>query len=158
MIRNWQEDIHEAIREFVEVVRIAIHGHPLDAKDIRIEFLPAPHEQRESLKKGEYAVYMFMHGNQMLKCGKTKHNARFSYHHYGIKRSGSNLAKSIVDDPDYPDVTEDGVGCFIKENFLRVNLRLDAMPGKHILDFMEAFFQLKFNPKYEGRNGQTSSA
>ena len=152
MSRHWKQEIEVAVQDFIRAVNEADANHSICPKDIRIEFLPAPHEQQSSLKESmEYAVYMFMDGDRMLKCGKTTQNARFSYHHYGTKRSTSNLANSVVRDGDYPSINEDDVGAFIKSNFLRVNLRLDAKHGKHALSFLEAFFQLKFNPKYEGR-------
>lgn len=153
MPRQWKNEIEEAVSEFIQAILHADNNHPIKSSDIEIEYLPAPHEQKRPLNVSkEYAVYLFMDGDRLLKCGKTTQNVRFKYHHYGTRRSTSNLANSIVGDDDYPGISEEDVGAFIKSNFLRVNLRLKSKYGKHVLNYMEAFFQLKFDPKYEGRN------
>lgn len=63
---TWLPDQTRA--DFAIVARLA--GVSLAADDIRIEALPAPHAPPTRLPAGQMAVYVFTHGQDVLKVGK----------------------------------------------------------------------------------------
>jgi hypothetical protein len=66
------------------------------------------------------------------------------------------LSKSILNDPemDKLKLSLNTVGDWIKENTRRVDVLLDESLGVFALNFIEAFLQLKYKPKYEGFENQ----
>ncbi len=100
------------------------------------------------------AVYIFKYDNEYLKVGKAnyKSNARYQSHHYNYDSSNSNLSKSIINDEigSTNNLDTDTVGSWIKENTSRFNIIIPKELGKAFVNFAEAFFILKCNPKFEG--------
>jgi hypothetical protein len=93
-----------------------------------------------------------------LKIGKANSNSniRFKNHHYNPKSSNSNLAKSILNDPDmnYLKLSEPNIKEWIKTNTRRIDFILDEKLGFFVLNFIEAYLQLIYKPKYEGFKNQ----
>ena len=139
-----------AVRDFVDVCLLAKVS--VDFSDFEIAFLEAPHSPVD-LPEGKIAVYIFSFKNQMLKIGMigSNSNQRFRYHHYNPCSSRSNLAKSILNDEQFPiGISKRGVGDWIKENCCRVNIFIAEDKGMPLLKFLESFLHLRFLPRYEG--------
>ena len=127
-------------------------GYPITAEDYQIIDAGCPHKSG-ILPKGYAAIYMFVHGERVLKIGKAnaKSSARFSSQHYGF-HARSTLAKSLFSDPDYRVYTlmPEEVGAWIKENCHRYNVLIKESCGKAATELVEAVFHYAFRPKYEG--------
>ena len=106
------------------------------------------------------AVYIFINEfeGKCYKVGKvgTNSNARYQSQHYTSASSGSNLAKSILNDYSLNDKIEiqENVGTWIKQNTTRINLKLKSNRGAFALSLLEAFVQNRLKPKYEGFKSQ----
>ena len=138
--------------DFLKIADIA--GVQLTEEAIVIEILKNPH-QPTSLSKDAMAVYVFQYGNKFLKIGKTgpKSNARYLSQHYNPRSSQSNLAKSLLKNPDLLGIdglTEDNIGEWIKKNTVRINFILKKDLGIAVLNLLEAFLQCKLSPLFEG--------
>lgn len=75
----------------------ALAGVNLNADDLHVEQLPAPHKSPTKLPTGKMAVYIFVYGDIVLKVGKVgpKSNARYTSQHY-TGSAPSTLAKSLI--------------------------------------------------------------
>lgn len=106
------------------------------------------------LPNGFGAVYIFEWGNEYLKVGKVNANSnpRYQFHHYNETSSRSNLSKSLLNDTEFDDLL-DGIspGDWIKNNTTRYNILIPSILGKNFINFAEAFFILKCNPRFEDR-------
>jgi hypothetical protein len=92
------------------------------------------------------AVYIFKWNNHYLKVGKVNpnSNARYQYHHYNPDSSGSNLSKSLLNEPEFQALLGDGnVGEWLKTNTSRFNILIPENLDKKFVHFAEAFFILK---------------
>lgn len=98
------------------------------------------------------AVYIFKFKNEYLKVGKVgeKSNPRYQYQHYRVSSNISTFAKSLVNDYDNI-LNEINVSDWIKSNTTRYNIIIPSEYGRKFINFVEAYFILKCNPKYEGR-------
>jgi hypothetical protein len=116
-----------------------------------------PHKPR-TLPSGKMGVYSFVYQGQFLKIGKAGPNshARFHSQHYHPTNSRSNLANSILNDPEMREfnLTPETIGDWIKKNTRRIDVLLDASLGMFVLNFVEAFLHLACKPKYEGYENQ----
>jgi hypothetical protein len=116
-----------------------------------------PHKSG-TLPLGKMGVYSFIYQDYFLKIGKAgpNSNARFNSQHYDPKNSQSNLAKSILNDPDMKglDLNPENIDEWIKQNTRRIDFLLEASLGIFQLNLVEAFLHLKFKPKYEGFENQ----
>jgi len=104
------------------------------------------------------AVYSFFLGNDCLKIGKAgpNSNSRYNSQHYNPKDSKSNLANSILLDKNFPvKIKSEEIGNWIKNNTQRINILIDSKFGIYVLNFIEAYLQLVFKPKYEGFENQS---
>jgi hypothetical protein len=110
---------------------------------------------------GKMGIYIFIWNDIFLKIGKANSysNARFQSQHYSPKSSKSNLSKSILNDAEMNklNLSLDTVGDWIKKNTRRVDIFLDKSLGVFVLNFIEAFLQLKYMPKYEGFKNQRNT-
>ena len=100
------------------------------------------------LPKGKIGIYSFFNKKNMYKIGKVgrKSNARFEIQHYNHKSSKSNLAKSLIKD----NVTnEKSVKDWIRKNLSRTDILIDDQVDRFVLNFIEVYLHLKYNPKYE---------
>lgn len=156
-------DLPELAASLAEVVRLA--RADLDLRDIRTEFLPAPHRRPSSLPQGTQAVYAFILGDCCLKVGKAgpKTQARFTSQHYG-KNAPSTLAKSILEDRSHvlrlvatgresevALLDDMSIGKWIEANTSRVHVFIPATAGDVVLSLLESFVQCRFRPIYEGK-------
>jgi hypothetical protein len=99
-------------------------------------------------------VYVFALGNEVLKVGRTTQNVRSRYQHYGLHRSGSSLANSLLlyghelgmRADDYARLKE-----WICENVDRVDVDLPRSLGPAYLNLLEAFLIARLAPRFEGR-------
>jgi hypothetical protein len=111
------------------------------------------------LESGMMGVYAFIYNGQYLKVGKANSNSsiRFKNHHYNPNSSNSNLAKSILKDPDMKQlkISVENIKNWIKTNTYRIDFILDENLGFFVLNFVEAYLQLIFKPKYEGFKSQS---
>ena len=144
------------VEKFLNVASLA--GDSLNASDITIEELKAPH-QPTGLPVGSMAVYVFSLNGKTLKVGKAGSNsdARFRSQHYNPKSAASTLAASILKDPAQvgnPTIDIDSVGRWIRENTDRTNYILKADIGIEILTLLESFLQCLLKPVYEGFSSQ----
>lgn len=129
----------------------------LDMSKVKIVDCGLPHLPT-SLKPGTMAVYAFIYGDRFLKIGKagSKSNARFLSQHYNLHSSQSNLATSILRDPEMTTlgITESTVGTWINKNCNRIDILLDSDLGCFALELVEAILHYKYEPKYEGFSSQ----
>ena len=106
-----------------------------------------------ALPIGFSAVYIFEHPFEYLKIGKAcgdNANPRYQSQHY-YKKASSSLAKSLERDPIYsPLIGGLTLRDWIRTNTSRYNILIPNIYNKHFLNFAEAFFILKCNPKFEG--------
>ena len=104
------------------------------------------------------AIYTFQKDGEYLKIGKAGPNsdARFRSQHYSPNRAKSNLAKSLLDDPDMApnNLGESIIAEWIKNNIRRIDILIDSDTNIFVLNFLEAFLHCKFKPKYEGFENQ----
>ena len=107
------------------------------------------HVQLE-LPNGMQAVYIFKYEDIYLKVGKAGifNKARYRSHHYKHIYANNNLALSLIIDPEIITPEADFINIWIRENTTRFNLLIDVNLGVNFLNFMEAFFILKCDPKY----------
>lgn len=140
------------IRSVVNACNLA--GFTLSTEDLQMiqweagvrTHIPTP------LPAGNSAVYIFKWQDEYLKVGKVnnKSNARYQSQHYNSASSKSNLSKSIQENPEMMEIVgETNVGDWIKSNTTRFNIHIPSRFGKNIVHFIEAFFILKCNPKFE---------
>jgi len=149
--------ITNSIPDLIRALEIC--GAQMSSADIKLEDMGAPHSPPTALPKGKMAVYIFLHGETCLKVGKAgpKSNARYTSHHYGIDRSNSSLAKSIVNSHERIGIERmesENVGAWLKSQTRRINILLDSKHGNEILNFVEAFYILRLGPIYEGRSNK----
>ncbi|MGA3346970.1 MAG: gamma-glutamylcyclotransferase family protein [Terracidiphilus sp.] len=131
MIRQF---VPEALSDFRKVAAMA--DAEFIAESIIAEYLPKPHKPT-GLPSGKMAVYAFFLNGQALKVGKvgTNSDARFRSQHYNPKSAGSNLARSILANPQKigaGGVNELNVGDWIKQHTDRVNLFAPATFGEEL--------------------------
>ena len=116
-----------------------------------------PHTPKP-LPSGQMAIYIFARGDRVLKVGKVgpNSNARFQTHHYAPGSSGSNLAKSLLDDEngDCHDVSPDEIGKWMRDNLYRIDILLSADVGVAVLAYLETFLHCRLDPVYEGFKSQ----
>jgi hypothetical protein len=143
----------------IEAIRLAgvtIEDSQLDLVDRGIPHKPA------GLPTGKMGIYTFIYQGQFLKVGKAgpSSDARFRSQHYKPKGSQSNLAKSILNDGEFSHLhlSMETVGEWIKQNTQRVDLFIDASLGIFVLNFLEAFLHLRYQPKYEGFDNQRKAS
>jgi hypothetical protein len=130
-------------------------GLKLPINEIELEVLEPgflTHIQRP-LPPRKMAIYLFFYGNQALKVGKvnTGSSPRYQYQHYSPNSNGSNLAKNLINSPQFIELIQDleGVRGWMQQNLRRVNILFPAHLHRNILHFAEAFFILKLNPLFE---------
>lgn len=126
-----------------------------DKQKFEIRCLGKPHEP-EGLPKGKMAIYMFFYKSEALKIGKVgiKSQARFKSDHYNPNSSGSNLAKSIINDDNFADVSKDNVKLWIKSNIYRIDIILDPELKIWTLNLFESILHYRYKPRYEGHRIQ----
>ena len=146
----------QILADFATVARLA--RVTLAAEDIRVEALPAPHTPTRLLA-GQMAVYVFTHGDDVLKVGKVgpKSQARYTSQHYSLGSAQSTLAGSMIADAERlglgeVDIAE--IGNWIRSNVDRVNILLPASLGIRVLTLLEGFLQCRLRPRYEGFKSQ----
>jgi len=148
--------VNDLIEDFKKVAELA--GVSIPEESISAEELIAPHSPPASLPPGKMAVYVFFWNDKCLKVGKVgpKSQARYTSHHYNPNSSQSNLAKSILQHKEKLGlkIDESKIGDWIKENLSRINFLLDKELGIPVLSLMEAFFQCKLRPMFEGFESQ----
>jgi len=129
----------------------------MEKTQISIDDLGCPHTPK-ALPLGKMAIYAFQKDGQYLKIGKAGPNSgpRFKSQHYNPRSAKSNLAKSLLDDPDMAiyNLNEMEIAAWIKKNIRRVDILIDAVTDIFILNFLEAFLHCRFKPKYEGYENQ----
>jgi hypothetical protein len=141
----------ETIDKFLEALKLT--GIFLDRDRITIDDLGCPHVPK-GLPHGKMAIYTFQKDGKYLKIGKAgaNSNARFKSQHYRSHLAKSNLAKSLLNDPDMAvnKLNESDVNEWIRNNTRRIDILIDSTTDIFILNFLEAFLHCKFEPKYEG--------
>ncbi len=98
------------------------------------------------------AVYIFKWNNNYLKVGKVNMNSnpRYKSQHYNPNSSKSNLSNSLINDAKFQSIIgNSNVGDWIKANTTRFNILIPSNLGKNFVNFAEAFFILKCNPRFE---------
>ena len=105
-----------------------------------------------ALPVGFSAVYIFKYPNEYLKVGQAGQNSapRYLSHHY-YTTAPSTLAKSILNDPVYSALLGNlSPSDWIRTNTTRYNILIPNNYNDHFVNFTEAFFILKCNPRFEG--------
>jgi len=133
-------------------------GGSVKPEQISIENRGVPHEP-VNLPKGKMGVYTFFLNEQCLKIGKTNSKTRFKNHHYNPTSTDSNLAKSLLKEHTgihipCESLNKENIGAWIKKNTKRIDVLLDESLGVFVLNFLEAYLQLRYKPKYEGFKSQ----
>ena len=143
------------IRDFVRAAQLA--DTQISESQIYVQDLGCPHGPK-GLPKGKMAIYVFQFKGHFLKIGKAGPNsdARFRSQPYNPNSSQSNLAKSILNDPEmnHYNLDTENIKNWIKNNIARVDIILDESLGIFVLNFLEAFLHCKLKPKYEGFGSQ----
>lgn len=151
-------DAEKVKKDFLCIVN-RIKSGMLKDEDLEIKISKKPHKPCK-LPEGKMAVYAFFYKGICLKVGKAgpKSNARFCSHHYGKNRSKSNLANSILNDNDRDSIGiklgKERIGKWIQNNLDRVDFLLCANKPIATLNLLEVYFQLHFEPRYEGFESQ----
>ena len=153
---NWQPQV--ALNDFRTIAALA--GVSLDADDIRIEILKAPHVAPSKLPAGKMAVYVFSRNDEILKVGKVgpKSHARYTSQHYNVGSAMSTLAGSLLADKELialVPLDQNNVGSWIRSNVDRVNFIVSMKLGIRVLSLLEAFIQCRLKPRYEGFRSQS---
>jgi hypothetical protein len=148
-------DIRSVLSDFQQTLPLAgidANSVQLDVQDRGCPHIPS------ALPRGKMAVYIFVVGDRVLKVGKVgpNSNARFQTHHYVPSSSGSNLAKSLLDDEtsDCHDISADEIGSWMRKNLHRIDVLLSAHLGVAVLAYLEAFLHCRLSPAYEGFKSQ----
>lgn len=106
-----------------------------------------------ALEENYLAVYIFKYKDQYLKVGKAsglKNNDRYRSHHYIVKASTSNLAKSLITSKSFARlIGKSSPREWIIKNTTRYNILIPKIYGRKFVNFAEAFFILKCNPLFE---------
>ena len=108
----------------------------------------------QPLPKGFSAVYFFKWKDEFLKVGKAGLNTKPRYlsQHYYIYENGSTLSKSLSNDSKFSALIGDATpGEWLKINTTRFNILIPDTLSKNFVNFAEAFFILKCNPRFEGK-------
>ena len=146
MSKNYGDEIKKLIINTSKIL-----GRPITGEDFYIEHQPCGHISK-ALPSGKMAIYTFVLNDEFLKIGKagTKSKARYQSHHYCIKSNKSTLANSLVNDPNEPNITNDNVTQWIRNNCERFDVILDIKLGNMALSFIEGMLHFKYKPRYEG--------
>lgn len=143
------------IKDFLKAAQLADTN--ISESQIYIQDLGCPHEP-QVLPEGTMAIYIFQLNGRFLKIGKAGPNSgpRFRSHPYNPNSSQSNLAKSILNDPNmkHYNLNTENIKDWIRNNIARVDIILDESLGIFVLNFLEAFLHCKLKPKYEGFDSQ----
>lgn len=146
-------NVNELILVKQELIHIINHlGSDISLEDIKIIDRGKPHIP-DNLPKNSMGIYMFYYNQRFLKIGKAgpNSNTRFKVNHYSPYRSNSNLALSLLNDEVIENVlNENNVGEWIKSNVQRIDLLFDDKVDILVLNFIESYLHLKYNPLYEG--------
>ena len=145
----WQLEIRSALLQLGLLIK---SSKPV----IEFEFYSSPHNKYKTMPDGKWAVYMFIDARKrkVVKCGQTKYKGRISQHYTYPKGAKSTLARSmILDRTRYKYYNKRNSERLIQKNFHLAVLLMDPIPGKHgehVLNRVEKFFHVKFDPLYEG--------
>jgi hypothetical protein len=141
--------IEEALKDFIQVAKLA--HRQLDYNDFKIEYLMAPHKRPTALPPGKIAIYGFYYKEEWLKIGIVgpKSQARFTSQYYNPHSSPSNLAKSLMKDPEMSLAIGNNPGKWIETSCHRVNIFLSADKGLDLLALLESFLHVRLRPRYE---------
>ena len=148
-----KSDVKSAINDFIKVSHLA--GTPIYLSDFNNVTIQSPYHTVKKRPGGVRTLYGFIYNGQWLKIGVADVNseARYATQHYNPFSSNSNLAKSILNDPNFsPRLHPDEIGPWIKENCSRIDIHLPVQIGDPILLLLEAFFHVRFSPRYERRS------
>lgn len=105
-----------------------------------------------ALPNGFSAVYIFEHHTAYFKVGKAGQNSapRYLSQHY-YTTAPSTLAKSLINDPTFMQIFPEQIPSdWIRANTTRYNILIPNIYNKSFVNFTEAFFILKCQPRYEG--------
>lgn len=146
--------MNEILSDFIKVCKLS--NIQLEKNELIIESIPEESMHKcKQLPEGCMAVYIFKFKTEYLKVGKvgTKSKARYLHHHYNPNSSGSNLAKSILNDHSFNSNVEvlNDIKNWIIRNTIRTNIIIRADKGLLLLNLLEAFLHCRLKPKYEGK-------
>jgi hypothetical protein len=151
-------DIRGVLSDFQRTLPLA--GIDANSVQLDVQDRGCPHIP-PALPPGKMAVYIFVLGDRVLKVGKVgpNSNSRFQTHHYVPWSSGSNLAKSLLDDEtgDCHDISVDEIGSWMRQHLHRIDVLLSARVGVAVLAYLEAFLHCRLSPLYEGFKGQKAN-
>lgn len=142
------EQLKVKIIEVLRIAEVAITEDQVQILDRGVPHIP------KSLPPGKFGIYTFSFENKFLKIGKagSSSNARFLSQHYRPSSSNSNLAKSILMDAEFErySLSEENINVWIKQNVRRIDILVDASLGIFVLNLIEAFLHVYYQPKFEG--------
>lgn len=145
----------EEIKKFIEIAKCA--DVIISEDQLKTIDRGCPHSP-SGLINGMMGIYIFELNDVCLKIGKAgkKSDARFRSQHYSPKSSQSNIAKSILNDPNMKNygLSEENISDWIKNNTRKIDIFIDSELGIPVLNLLEAYLQCKFKPKYEGFESQ----
>lgn len=166
-IRNIQKEISGCI----ENATLLLEKPLKDGRDFIIDIPREPKsfhlyekEAKSALKGAVYIFYLRENSgitkvkNRFFKIGRVgpKSTARFDWQHYNPKSSGSNLAKSILNNKDELGLKKEigDVGDFIRNNFVRINILFLGSAQEFSNELVEALLHYKYEPFFEGPESQ----
>lgn len=128
-------------------------GHIIDPADLQLLTWNAGLATHDpiGLPLGFSAIYIFKSLNEYLKVGQAGQNSgpRYLSQHY-YTTSPSSLAKSLINDQEYSVIIGNQIPRdWIRTNTWRFNILIPLTYSRHFVNFAEAFFILKCNPRFE---------
>ena len=142
-------------REDIDDLAVAASnaGYNVNADDLTLLVWNAGIETHipQALPNGFSAVYIFIHPTQCFKVGQAGRNSapRYLSHHY-YTTAPSTLAKSLLNDPIYISIIGEQIPKeWIRINTTRYNILIPEQYNRNFVNFTEAYFILKCNPRFE---------
>lgn len=150
---NWEVEINSVLST-AKIAGFDEYSH----SNISIDIWGDENEEhiQKDLPQNAGAVYIFKYQDEYLKVGKVSSftsNPRYKYQHYQPSSNGSTLARSLLNSDEFK-IDSKALKTWIKENTTRINIIIPHLENdfertKKFIHFVEAYFILKCNPKFE---------
>ena len=109
------------------------------------------HIRPDPLRVGQRAVYLFYTPHAVLKVGQTNYPQRFTSQHYGVKRSGSTLAKDLDLNREEFGIETDDIQQWMYDHLGRSDFVFPAGFPDDVVRMFECFLHYRLGPRFEGR-------
>ena len=143
--------INQAVERLPKALNAAGWSEKIDYKLFNVSYIPAPHTIPEDLPAGFAAIYGFHDEADWLKIGKVGPGSgpRFRYQHYKSGSAPSTLAGTLFKNDWFSEKYSDQQSEILARTG-RMNILIHRSLGESFLGFLESFFILCFQPRFEG--------